>query len=83
MKVLLQHVSSIRGARWCRPIGWDPKNKVEGAEFVGDSWWSEGEGKAGLVCFSEGAEGTEIEVAVDDLKVASCGECKVISEVQV
>jgi len=83
MKVLLQHQSSIRGARWCSPVGWEPTNKIEGAEYVDGSWWSQGEEEAGLICFVEGVEGAEVEVEADDLRVASCGECEVISKVVV
>lgn len=75
--------SSISGARWCQPVGWEPQNEVEGAEFVDGSWWGETEEEAGLVRWSDGDEGEEIEVDADDLRVASCGDCRVIAEVQV
>ena len=83
LTVQLQHRSSIQQARWCQPVGWEPANKIEGAEFVDGSWWGETEEEAGLVCFVEGDEGDEIEVALDDLRVASCGDCRVIGEVEV
>ena len=80
LKVELGHRSSIQGARWCKPIGWEPANTVEGAEFVDGSWWNESE-EAGLVCFVQGEEGDTLEVSAEDLRVASCGNCRVIGEV--
>lgn len=81
--VKLEHRSSIPNARWCKAIGWEPVNQIDGAELLDGSWWSETEEEAGLVCFVEGDEGDEIDVALDDLRVASCGDCRVIASVEV
>ena len=83
--VRLKHNSSIPNARWCEPVGWEPQNTIEGAEFVDGSWWSEDSEEAGLVWFGErDAYGAEevIEASLDDLRVASCGDCRVIGDVQ-
>lgn len=88
LTVRLAHHSSIQGARWATPVGWEPANQIEGAEYAGDGSWWEGSGEesnqqaAGLVCWAEGDEGEEIEVAADDLRVASCGDCRVIGPVE-
>lgn len=81
LTVKLGHRSSISGARWCQAVGWEPRNEVTGAAFADGSWWSEQDEDAGLVCFADGEEGDEVEVDIDDLRVASCGNCRVIAEV--
>jgi hypothetical protein len=81
LKVELKHRSSISNARWCQPVGWEPANEIAG-EFIDGSWWSESQEEAGLVCFVQGDEGDVIEVPVDELRVASCGDCRVIGEVE-
>jgi len=81
--VKLGHRSSIPGARWCAPVGWKPANEIEDAEWIDGSWWSEHEEEAGLVCFSDAEEGREVAVSLDDLRVAACGDCRVIGEVQI
>ena len=86
MKVRLLHDASIPGARWCEPIGWEPTNEIEGSEFVDGSWWDADEQTAGLVWFGDrNAYGVRevVEVGLDDLRVASCGNCRVIGEVEV
>jgi len=85
-KIRLMHNSSIPGARWCEPIGWEPSNEIEGAEFADGSWWSDSEEEAGLVWFGDvNAYGSEevIDASLDDLRVASCGDCRVIGTVEV
>jgi hypothetical protein len=79
--VRLLHESSIPGARWCEPIGWKPSNEIEGAEFSDGSYWEETEEVAGFVCFADGCKEDEIEVSLDDLRIASCGDCKVLGKV--
>jgi len=81
LTVRLGHRSSISGARWCQPIGWEPANTIQGAEFIDGSWW--GEEEAGIVCFVAGDEDDEIEVELDDLRLASCGDCRVIGTVDI
>jgi hypothetical protein len=81
--ITLGHRSSIAGARWCTPAGWEPENQIEGAEYINGSWWGEENEEAGIVYFGEGEEGDEITVAVEDLRVASCGDCRVIGPVQI
>lgn len=80
--VRLMHNTTLTRTRWCVPVGWEPTNNLTGAEFVDGSWWDDQEEVAGLVCFAEGDEGDEIEVSLDDLRVASCGDCKVIGKVK-
>jgi hypothetical protein len=75
--VKLNHNSSIPQARW------EPTNEVEGAEFLDGSWWGVSNEEAGLVCFVRGDEGDEIEVSLDDLRVVSTGNCRVISKVEI
>jgi hypothetical protein len=82
--VRLMHDASIPNARWCVPVGWEPQNDIEGADFVDGSWWSDDE-EAGLVWFGDrNAYGVEevVVVSLDDLRVASCGDCRVIGEVE-
>jgi len=81
MKVQLNQKCSIQGSRWCTPLGWEPRNQIEGAEFTDGSWWDETEEVAGLVCFTDGEEGELISVKLSDLRIASTGNCKVIGEV--
>ena len=83
INIRLGHKSSIPGARWATPIGWEPTNEISGAEFVDGSWWGEQEEEAGLVYFGEGSEGDEVECELGDLRVASCGDCRVIGGVQI
>jgi hypothetical protein len=82
MKIRINHKSSVSGASWCTPIGWEPDNQIEEAEFVDGSWWSEESEEAGLLYFGEAQEGEEIEASFADLRVASCGDCRVIGEVE-
>lgn len=80
--VRLNHNSSISGAIWCEPVGWEPHNELEGAEFSEGSWWSDEEEEAGLVWFGVGDEGEVIEADLDDLRVAACGNCRVVDKVR-
>ena len=92
--VRITHGSSIPGACWCQPVGWEPANEREGASYIDGSWYDDdGDDAApevaGLVWFGnpeeyEGDEDQElvIEVSIDDLRIASCGDCKVIGEVK-
>lgn len=83
--VLVGHRSGIAGARWCRPVGWSPRNRIEGAEWSDEAgaWNSEYEEEAGIVVFGHDNEGDTVTVGLDDLRVASSGECRVIGEVEV
>lgn len=86
VKVRLLHNSSIPHARWCEPVGWEPSNDVEGSEFVDGSWWDDDGETAGLVWFGDPDEygaNEVVEASLDDLRVASCGNCKVIGEVEI
>ncbi len=83
--VQLMHNSSIPNARWCETVGWEPQNKIDGAEFIDGSWWNEDSEEAGLVYFCNPAEygsGDVVEASLDDIRVASCGDCRVIGEVE-
>ncbi len=84
LEVRLMHNASIPGARWCEPIGWEPSNVIEGAEMQDGTWWDDDNEVAGLVWFGDvNAYGTQeiIVTDIDDLRVASCGDCRVIGEV--
>ena len=82
--VLIGHRSSIAGARWCRPVGWTPRNQIEGADWNDDGAWLTEEGEAaGLVVFGHDDEGETVTVGLDDLRVASSGDCRVIGGVEV
>ena len=86
MKIRLLHNASIPGARWCEAIGWEPANQIDGAELADGSWWDENEEVAGLVWFGEvNAYGVNevIEADLGGLRVASCGDCRVIGNVQI
>jgi len=83
LTVTLQHTSSIPGARWATPKGWEPLNQIAGADFVDGSWWGEESEEAGIVYFGEGADGEEIEANLDDLRVVSTGDCRVIGNVEI
>jgi hypothetical protein len=85
LTVEVGHSSSIAGAKWCRPIGWTPKNAIEGADWDdGDGvWWNDDAEAAGIVIFGHGATGDRVTVGLDDLRVASSGDCRVIGEVEV
>jgi hypothetical protein len=83
LEVEVGHPASIPGARWCRPVGWSPQNVIDGAEwFDGDgSWQDENGDAAGIVIFDIGREGDRVTVGLNDLRVASCGDCRVVGEV--
>lgn len=81
VKVRLGHRSSIPGARWATPVGWEPTNEIEGSEFLDGSWWDETEETAGLVCFTPGDDGDQIDAPTDEVRVASTGDCRVIGPV--
>jgi hypothetical protein len=85
VEVEVCHASSIPGARWCRPVGWSPRNAIDGAEWSdGDGAWHDENGDAaGIVVYGDHAEGDRVTVALDDLRVASCGDCRVVGEVEV
>jgi hypothetical protein len=82
MKIRVNQKSSVSGASWCVPVGWEPDNQIEGAEFVDGSWWTEESEEAGLLYFGDGEAGTEVEATFADIRVASCGNCQVIGEVE-
>lgn len=84
-RVRLLHNASIPGARWCEPLDWEPANQIDGSEFVDGGWWDAEEQTAGLVWFGDrNAYGAEevIDASLDDLRVASCGDCRVIGAVE-
>ncbi len=83
--VRLLHNASIPNARWCEPVGWEPANVVGGSEWVDGAWWDDYEQAAGLVWFGHPYEygaNEVVEANLDDLRVASCGDCRVIGAVK-
>ena len=85
VSVLVGHPSSIAGARWCRPVGWSPRNRFDGADWSDEdgAWATEDGEAAGVVVFGHYDEGETVTVGLDDLRVAQSGDCRVIDEVQV
>lgn len=83
LTITLGHKSSIPGARWVTPVGWEPANDIDGSEYLGGSWWGSTEETAGLVYFGAGAEGDTEEVDAEDLRIAATGDCRVIGRVEV
>lgn len=86
VKVRIGHASSVPHARWCRPIGWSPRNRVDGADWYDDGAWLDDDGEtAGIVLFGgeDSAEGDTVTVSLDDLRVVSSGDCRVIGPVEV
>ena len=87
VEVVVRHRSSVPGARWCEPKGWAPTNLIEGAEYVADtgSWWDPSEEAAGILVWTapDAVKGDVATVSLDDLRVASCGDCRVIGRVEV
>jgi hypothetical protein len=83
VEVEVGHASSIPGARWCRPVGWSPRNAIDGADWIGEEGsWQDCDGDAaGIVIYGDQAEGDRVTVGLDDLRVASCGDCRVIGKV--
>ena len=79
--VRLMHNTTLTRTRWCVPVGWEPANEIPGAEFIDGSYCDDQEEVAGIVCFADGCEGDEVEVELDDLRIASCG-CKVLEDVK-
>ena len=86
VRIRLGHQSSIQGAIWCEPVGWTPANEIEGADWCEGAWLDDESSVAGLVWFHDGVPHDEddvLAVELDDLRVASCGDCRVIGEVEV
>jgi hypothetical protein len=87
VKIRLLHESSIPGSHWCQPIGWDPANKVEGAQYQDGTWWDsndDGNDAAGLLWFGDMiAYGFNkvMDADLDDLRVASAGDVKILGKV--
>jgi hypothetical protein len=84
-EVEVGHAASIPGARWCRPVGWSPRNAIDGAEWSdGDGAWNDENGDAaGIVIYGNCSEGDRVTVGLDDLRVVTCGDCRVVGAVQV
>lgn len=84
LTIWLKHSASIPNARWCEAVDWEPRNEIDGADYLDGGWWDDDGNVAGLVWFGDTSEhqpGEEIEVSLDDLRVASCGDCRVIGPV--
>lgn len=87
VKVKILHDSSIPNSRWCEPIDWEPANEIDGAEYTDGSWRDATEEVAGIVTFDAHAvlesEDAIVEVPLDSLRVATCGDCRVIGPVEI
>lgn len=79
------HRSSIPGARWCRPAGWSPRNRVDGADWCDEdgTWSTENGEEAGIVIYGRDVEGETVRCRVGDLRVVSSGDCRVIGPVEI
>jgi hypothetical protein len=77
LTVRLLDRSPIPHARWCEPVGWEPANKIAGAEYGYGAWWGAGGQVAGLVWFGHAEDHEElrqIEAHPVELAVVSCGD---------
>lgn len=85
VKVKLLHKCPVPGARWCGPVGWEPANKIKGAAYEDGAWWDGREEVASLIWLGDpNQHGAfhEITVPLDDLRVATAGECRVLEKVK-
>lgn len=83
VRIRIGHQSPMVGAHWCHPINWVPANRISDAKFENGAWRSGNDEIAGIVYFTPLDEGEEVEVELDDLRVAACGEWRIIEEVVV
>jgi hypothetical protein len=89
LTIRVRHRSCIPGALWCRPVGWSPRNAVEGADWDDDTgaWWGDdGEAAAIIVLgFDEANHDRRVcaEVSLTDLRVVSAGDGRVIGGVEI
>lgn len=87
VEVLVCHDSSIAHARWCRPVGWSPRNRVEGADWDdADGVWIDEDGEAaGIVLYGhdDANKGDTVAARLDDMRVVSCGDCRVLGSVEI
>jgi hypothetical protein len=81
VQIKVGHQSPMRGAHWCHPVGWTPANQLPGCEFIDGAWRNEMGDTAAIACFTLEEEGAIIEVPLEDLRVASCGEWQILQEV--
>ena len=82
-RIKIGHQSPMVGAHWCHPIGWSPANKISDTKFENGAWRNRDGEVAGIVYFTPLDEGEEVEVDLDDLRVAACGEWQILEEVTV
>lgn len=80
-RIKIGHQSPMVGAHWCRPIGWTPANQIADSEFVDGSWRNHLGETAGIIYFTPRSDGEEIEVPSEDLRIAACGEWRILGEV--
>jgi hypothetical protein len=83
-KVEVLHPSPVPHARWCRPIGWAPSNRIDGAEWeaTAGAWIGPGGEVAGMVVFTtEHSEGDIAHFTRDAFRVVGGG--RVIAEVEI
>ena len=83
VKVQMLHDCSAPNLRWVEPVNWAPANVVNGLTFTDGGWWGDDEQEYGLAWNGDvnsfGA-GETVEVSASDLRIVSCGECRVISK---
>lgn len=80
-RIKIGHQSPMIGAHWCHPVGWQPGNQIADSQFINGSWRSGDNEVAGIIYFTPRHEGEEIDVAIEDLRVAACGEWEILEEV--
>lgn len=87
VEVTIRHQSSLPRARWCQPVGWTPRNTIDGADWSDSDgcWWGDSDEEAGVILLADCGmtEGETVTVNADDLRVASSGDCRVIGKVEV
>jgi hypothetical protein len=76
LKVIVGHRSSAwPGSRWCQPVGWTPKNKVEGAEWDEEAGaWMDASGEyAGIIILGADRlqDGQGVKVPANRLRVVT------------
>lgn len=87
LKVRMLHDCSIPSLRWVDPVGWEPSDVIDGLKWTSNAWWGDDDEEAyGLAWVGDvNAYGVRevTEVDADDLRIVSCGDCRVICKPQI